>query len=197
MEPAVEVYLPSRLYARIGWAALGGSAVCLLCGWQAPLALIPAFLCAITSAVLFWLGSRPSIRVSDTQFNVGERTIAWREVREINGSRLVSPLVLKIKLTNARKRLIVFPGEPERIARLIYQLRKNSYLATFDGVAYRDYWTWSSMTALRGDNPTLEQPVRMLSPEEEEEIERMYQKLKTVGRLDTRSDNERTPDDLA
>lgn len=197
MEPAVEVYLPSRLYARIGWAALGGTAVCLLCGWRAPLAFIPAFLCAVTAGVVFWLASRPSIRVSDTQFNVGERTIAWREVREINGSRLVSPLVLRIKLTNARKRLVVFPGEPERIARLMYQLRKNSYLATFDGVAYRDYWTWSSMTALRGDSPTLEQPVRMLSPEEEEEIERMYQKLKTVGRLDTRSDKERTPDDLA
>lgn len=197
MEPTVEVYLPSRLYARIGWAALAGSAVCVLCGWRAPLAFIPAFLCAATSAGLFWLASRPSIRVSDTQFNVGEGTIAWREVREINGSRLVSPLVLKVKLTNARKRLIVFPGEPERIARLIYQLRKNSYLATFDGVAYRDYWTWSSMTALRGDSPTLEQPVRMLSPDEEDEIERMYQKLKTVGRLDTRSDKERSPDDLA
>lgn len=197
MEPTVEVYLVSRLYARIGWAALGGSAICLVCGWRAPLAFIPAFLCAVTATALFWLASRPTIRVSDTQFNVGERTIAWREVREINGSRLVSPLVLRIKLTNARKRLIVFPGEPERIARLIYQLRKNSYLATFDGVAYRDYWTWSSMTALRGDSPSLEQPVRMLSPDEEEEIERMYQKLKTVGRLDTRSDNDRTPDDLA
>ena len=197
MEPTVEVYVVSRLYARIGWAALGGSAICLICGWRAPLAFIPAFLCAVTSAVLFWLASRPPIRVSDTQFNVGERTIAWREVREINGSRLVSPLVLRVKLTNARKRLIVFPGEPERIARLLYQLRKNSYLATFDGVAYRDYWTWSSMTALRGDSPSLEQPVRMLSPEEEEEIERMYQKLKTVGRLDTRSDTDRAPDDLA
>jgi hypothetical protein len=197
MEPTVELYLPSRLYARIGWAALAGSAICVLCGWRAPLAFIPALLCAGTSLGLFWLASRPSIRVSDTQFNVGERTIAWREVREINGSRFVSPLVLRVKLTNARKRLIVFPGEPERIARLIYQLRKNSYLATFDGVAYRDYWTWSSMTALRGDSPTLEQPVRMLSSEEEEEIERMYQKLKTVGRLDTRSEKEQTPDDLA
>jgi hypothetical protein len=196
MEPAVELYVPSRLYARIGWAALGGSAICILCGWRAPLALIPAFLCAATSAALFWLGSRPTIRVSDTQFNVGERTIAWREVREVNSSRLVSPLLLRIKLTNARRRLVVFPGEPERIARLIYQLRKNSYLATFDGVAYRDYWTWSSMTALRGDSPSLEQPVRMLSPEEEEEIERMYQKLKAVGRLDTRSDKD-SPDDLA
>ena len=36
-----------------------------------------------------------------------------------------------------------------------------------------------------GENPTLEHPVRMLSSEDEDEIERMYQKLKTVGRLDS------------
>jgi hypothetical protein len=198
MEPSVEIYNPSRLYARIGWAALAGSAICVLCGLRAPLAFVPAFLCAGTAACLFWLGTRPVIRIGETQFNIGDRAIAWREVREINGSRLISPLVLRIKLTNSRKKLLVFPGDPERIAKLMYQLRKNSYLATFDGVAYRDYWTWSSMSALRGDNPTMEQPVRMLSREEEEEIERMYQRLKTVGRLDSRvSDSEGSHDDLA
>jgi len=187
MEPSVEIFQPSRLYARIGWAALAGSAVCVLCGLRAPLAFIPGFLCAATAGLLFWLASRPPIRIWDTQFNVGERAIAWREVREINSTRILSPLVLKLKLTNSRSRLLVFPGEPERIKRLIYQLRKNSNLATFDGVAYRDYWTWSSLTTIRGDKVNVEQPVRMLSSDDEEEIERLYQKLKTVGRLDSRS----------
>lgn len=189
MEPSVEIFVPSRLYARVGWAALAGSLVCVLCGFRAPLAFIPGLFCALTAAALFWLAARPPIRVGETQFNVGERAIAWREVREINRSRFLSPLIVKIKLTNARQKILIFPGEPDRIERLMFELRKHSELATFDGVAYRDYWTWLSLSGGRGDTSTLDQPVRMLSAEEEDEIERMYQKLKTVGRLDSRGDS--------
>jgi hypothetical protein len=189
MEPSVETYRPSRLYSRAGWAAMAGSLVCTLCGLRAPLAFIPAFLCALTAVGLFWLFARPTIRVSPTQFNIGERAIAWREVREINSS-FTSPLVLKLKLTNERRKIMVFPGEPERIAKLVYQLRKNSYFATFDGVAYRDYWMWSSVTGSDREETGFEQPVRMLSSEDEQDVERMYQKLKSVGRLDSRGADE-------
>lgn len=187
MDPSVETFLPSRLYARVGWAALAGSLVCVLCGFRAPLAFIPGVLCAITSAGLFWLAARPAIEVSQDQFNIGDRAIAWREVREVNRSRFLSPLVIKLKLTNSRRKVLIFPGEPDRIERLMFQLRKNSQLATFDGVAYRDYWTWLSLSGGQGDTSTLDQPVRMLSPDDEDEVERLYQKLKSVGRLDGRS----------
>ncbi len=183
MEPNVETYQPSRLYSRAGWAALAGSLVCVLCGLRAPFAFIPGFLCAGTAVALFWLAARPAIRIYDVQFNIGERAIAWREIREINSS-FTSPLVLKIKLTNMRRKLLIFPGEPERIARLMYQLRKHSYLATFDGVTYRDYWMWSSVTGADKEHAGFDPPVRMVSSDDEQEIERMYQKLKSVGRLD-------------
>lgn len=195
MEPSVDVFAPSRLYSRVGWAALAGSAVCVLCGFRAPLAFIPAFLCAITAAALFWLAARPAVRIAETQFNIGERAIAWREVREINSSRFVSPLILRLKLTNSRSKMLIFPGDPERIARLMFQLRKNSYQATFDGVAYRDYWTWTSLAGLGGDNPTLDQPVRMLSQDEEDEIEKMYQELKAAGRLDSHDSSDASNED--
>lgn len=189
MDPSVEVYHPSRIYSRAGWIALAGTAVCVLCGLRAPLAFIPGGLCTLTSVVLFWLGSRPVIRMGETQFNIGERAIAWRELREINTTRLKSPLVLRLKLTNSRKKLLVFPGEPLRAAHLIANLRRNAQLATFDGVAYRDFWTWASLTGLPGDAPVLEQPVKMLTNEEEDEIERMYQTLRIAGRLDAHADS--------
>ncbi len=195
MEPSVETFVPSRLYSRVGWAALAGVLVSVLCGFRAPLAFIPGFLCALTAVVLFALAARPLIRIGETQFNIGERSVAWQEVREINSSRFLSPLILKIKLTNARHVMLIFPGEPERIEQLLFQLRKNSHLASFDGVAYRDYWTWLSLNGSQHENPVREQPVRMLSSEEEEEIERMYQKLKTVGRLDSRVDSSNTSDE--
>ena len=195
MEPSVEVYRPSRLYARAGWIAVCGAVACILCGLRAPLAFIPGGLCAFTGAILFWLSTRPPIRVGENQFNIGERAIAWREVREINSSKFVSPLVLFLKLTNSRRKVLIFPGEPHRIAHLIAQLRKNSYLASFDGVAYRDFWTWASLTGLPNDTPVMEQPVRMLTPDEEDEIERMYQTLKTAGRLDTHADSSTAHED--
>ena len=195
MESSVEIFVASRLYARVAWAALAGVLISVLCGFRAPLAYIPAFLCALTAATLFWLARRPSVRLADSQFNIGERAIAWREVREINSSRFISPLILKIKLTNSRHVRLVYPGEPERIEQLLFQLRKNSHLATFDGVAHRDYWTWLTLNGTSAENPVLEQPVRMLSRDEEDEIERMYQKLKTVGRLDSRAESKNTTDE--
>ena len=205
MEPNVEIFSPSRQYARVGWAALAGSLVCVLCGFGAPLAFIPALLCASTAAAIFWLAARPPIRLGETQFNIGERTIAWREVREINRSRFnnsgfVSPLVLHLKLTNARYKFLIYPGEPERVERLLKSLRKNAQAATFDGVPYRDYWMWNDplgedeRPALPpANNAAAAPPVHLFSREDEEEIERLYQKLKTVGRLDSRSSSKDSP----
>jgi hypothetical protein len=191
MEPSAEVYSPSRLYARAGWIGLVGAAVCVVCGLRASFAFIPGFLCCVTSACLFLLASRPHVMVAEAQLLVGTRAIAWRELREVNSTRLISPLVLHLKLTNNRRKLLIYPGEPERISKLLYHIRRNANLATFDGVSYKDYWTWSSMGVLRGSHPSSDQPVRMISQEDEEEIERMYRQLKSVGRLDSRSDSEK------
>lgn len=201
MEPSVETFIPSRQYARFGWAALAGSVVCVLCGFGAPLAFIPALLCLTTAAAIFWLAARPPIRVGDSQFNIGERSIAWREVREINRSRFnntgfISPLMLHMRLTNGRYRLLVYPGDADRVERLLKLLRKNSHLASFDGVPYRDYWMWNESTdeEPRPALPPAPAPaVHLFSREDEEEIERLYQKLKTVGRLDSRSSAKDSP----
>jgi hypothetical protein len=202
MEPSVETFVPSRQYARFGWAALAGSVVCVLCGFGAPLAFVPALLCLTTAAAIFWLAARPPIRLGDTQFNVGERSVAWREVRQINRSRFnnagfISPLILHLKLTNSRYKILVYPGDADRVERLLKMLRKNSHLATFDGVPYRDYWMWNDPTGEEDQRPALPPastpPVHLFSREDEEEIERLYQKLKTVGRLDSRSSSKDSP----
>ncbi len=158
------------------------------------MAFVPGVLCLLTALLLFWLSVRPAIRIGHTQFNIGERAIAWREIREINSSRFVSPLILKLKLTNSRQKRLIFPGDPERIAALLFHLRKHSTLATFDGIAYRDYWTWNNIKEQTGGEAVEQGPVRMLSRNDEDEIERMFKKLKSVGRLDSKSkDPSKTP----
>ena len=194
MEPSVDVFVPSRLYARLGWAALAGSLIGVLGAFLTTLAFIPALLFAAMAAVLFWLAARPPVRIGESQLNIGERAIAWREVRELNRIRWRSPLVMRLKLTNSRQKMLVYPGELPRVEQLLFHLRKNCQLATIDGVAYRDYWTWSSMSGQQGETPTADQPIRMLSAEDQQEIEQLYLKLKAVGRLDSRGkDTAKTP----
>jgi hypothetical protein len=209
MEPCVETFLPSRLYARAGWFTAAGAIALASFGLRSPVFVILGVVLGSFSLLLLWLSSRPPIQVGETQFNIGERAIAWREVKEVNRVRILTPLILRIKLTNSRKRTLIYPGDISRVEQLVHLLRKNSHLATFDGVAYRDYWTWSSMAGLRspkqlGAAPTgqkllqrssLEQPVRMISRDEEDEIERMYQKLKAVGSLDIRIDPSNSDED--
>jgi hypothetical protein len=220
MEPCVETFLPSRWYTRAGWLTLAGSAAVASLGLRSPVLLFLGCAGAIFAFLLLWLSSRPAIHVGETQFNIGERSIAWREVKEVNRIRLLSPLILRLKLTNSRRRTLIYPGAVSRVEQLVHLLRKNSHLATFDGIAYRDYWTWSSMAGLHGSNlqgpkqlgpaqsvqkllpngspkgtPKMDQPVRMLTQEEEDEIERMYQKLKAVGSLDFRLDPHNSDED--
>jgi len=77
MEPCVEIFVPSRVYVRAGWATLAGSLLCVLGAFREPVALIPGLAFAAIAAALFWLASRPPIRIGETQFNIGERAIAW------------------------------------------------------------------------------------------------------------------------
>jgi Protein of unknown function (DUF3093) len=191
MESNVETYAPAGWFARVAWFALAGAVGSTVIAIRYPFVFIPSLLFAVTSLFLFWLASRPRITVAESQFTIGERAIAWREVKEINSSRFVTPLVLDIRLTNNRRKRLVYPGEAGRIARLLYQLRRNSRLASFDGVAYRDYWTWTSLGSGKAAGAVSDQPVRMMSLEDQEEIERLYQRLKTVGHLDSRSDTKK------
>jgi hypothetical protein len=154
------------------------------CGLFSPFALIPAGMLAASAALVFWLALRPPITVFPSQLLVGQRAIAWQEIRAINQT-LASPLVLKLRLTNNRRYLLVFPGEHERILKLVTHIRNRSFLASFDGIPYQDYHLWSNLSDSEAEELGLEHPIPMISGEEEQEIERLYQKLKSVGHLDS------------
>lgn len=184
MEPSSDLYRPWRLYARAGAVALAGTLVSCVCGWFEPFAFVPAGLLVLSTVLLFWLAAQPAVMTFPSQFNIGKRAIAWQEVRAID-QVLGSPLILKLKLTNNRGKLLIFPGEPPRIAKLVAQIRNRAFLATFDGVPYRDYHVWSRFTDAEAEELGLNHPVPMISSSDEQEIEKLYQKLKTVGHLDS------------
>ncbi|HEX4772596.1 MAG TPA: hypothetical protein VH351_17310 [Bryobacteraceae bacterium] len=159
-----------------------------VCGTFSPFAYFPAILLAISAAFLSWLALRPSIAVFPSQLSVGKRTIAWQEIRSITQG-MASPLVLRLRLTNNRRHVLIFPGEHDRIVKLATHIRNRSFLATFDGIPYQDYHLWSNLSDAEAEELGLEHPAPMISQEDGHEIERLYQKLKSVGHLDGKEDS--------
>ena len=84
--------------------------------------------------------------------------------------------------------LLVYPGDFDSSTSLLRHLRRYSREALLDGIPYRQFW---------GETPAAEQkqlpPPRypLLRPEDEDEVERMFQRLKSVGRLDQRGSDDK------
>jgi hypothetical protein len=82
--------------------------------------------------------------------------------------------------------LLIYPGDLDSCNSLLRHLRRFSRDALIDGTPYRQYW--GELLASSGDRKQLQQPrYRLLLPEDEAEVERLYQRLKTVGHLDQKN----------
>jgi hypothetical protein len=117
---------------------------------------------------------------------VGKRAIPWDDIRRVDRTGWLSPLVVQLTLAEGSRQVIVFPGELDSANSLLRALRRYSRNALIDGIPYRQFWG-EQTAAVRAKQPTPPK-FRMLSPEDEADVERLYQRLKTVGRLDKSSD---------
>lgn len=178
-------YLPSKQYQFAGAAAMVLALVCAGFAVHWPLAWIPTGLFAMTGAFLLVLGFLPVIEIHESHLAVGSRIIAWDEIRRLDRTGFVSPLIVYLTLTNNRRTLLVYPGGLEASNMLLRQLRRMSREALIDGIPYRQFW---GETPAGTDRRNLPSPrYQLLRPQDEAEVERLYQRLKTVGHLD-RSD---------
>ena len=83
--------------------------------------------------------------------------------------------------------LLTYPGDLDSCNSLLRHLRRLSRDALIDGIPYRQYW--GEVLAPGGDRKQ-QSPLpryRILRPEDEAEVERLYQRLKTVGNLDQKN----------
>jgi len=80
----------------------------------------------------------------------------------------------------------IYPGDLESCKSLLRTLRRLCRDALIDGIPYRQYW--GEMLSSPTERRQLPSPrYRVLLPEDEMEIERLYQRLKAVGHLDPKS----------
>lgn len=131
---------------------------------------------------MLWLGVRPAIEVTETDLRVGGQTIAWEEIRRVDQTGWISPMVAYLTLADGTKMRLLYPGETEQSNKLLRMIQQRATMSLINGVAHRQIF---------GDPPketTKEAPpapqYRLLTEEDEAEVERLYQKLRAAGRLD-------------
>jgi hypothetical protein len=181
-------YLPLRQYR---WAALGSALLAVfsaIFGLHSTPAFIPAVLFALSALALAFLGFQPAIELHDTHLAIGKRLIPWADIRRLDRSGWPSLLVVRIALSDDTRALLLYAGDLDSSKSLLRHLRRYSRLALIDGMPYRQFWGESAAGAER---PQRSSPrYRLLRPEDEVEVERLYQRLKTVGHIDPKNSSD-------
>ncbi|SRR5579871_637201 len=180
-------YVPARHYLTFGITAL---ALAAFSAWLGFVELRPAFIAAglfvLSAALLLTLAFRPALEIHEEFLAIGKRRILWMDIRRLDRTGWISPLILRMTLFDDSHVLLVYPGDPESCTALLRNLRRLSRDALIDGVPYRQYWG----EALNPGPERRQLPsprYRLLRPEDEAEVEKLYQRLKTVGHLDQKN----------
>lgn len=188
MTRPVARYTPSRRYFTLALIALGGG---LLSGWMA-LRWAPSWVAfgafAVTALAILAMALRPAIEIHETHLAVGRRAIVWADIRRVDQTGWNAPLAVHLTLAGGGRFLLVYPGDLDSSTSLLRHLRRYSREALLDGIPYRQFWGEAA-----SERKQVAPPPRypLLRPEDEEEVEKMFQKLKSVGRIDGRSSDEK------
>ncbi|MDZ4800749.1 MAG: hypothetical protein SGI92_21530 [Bryobacteraceae bacterium] len=177
---------PSRHYLTAGLAAV---ILAAFSGWVAMQwspAWIASVLFAGSAMILLLLAIQPSVDVYEHHLALGKRVIQWNEIRRLDRTSWISPLVVQLTLTGERRVTLVYPGDIDSGKSLLRHLRRCARNALIDGIPYKQFWGEALPSQERRSLPAPR--YRLLRPEDEAEVERLFQRLKTVGHLDKSSD---------
>src|SRR5664280_1956719 len=180
-------YLPARHYLWLGISAVVLSGFSAWVGSQSRLAFLPAILFLATAAFLFLMAFRPSIEIHEGYLSIGRRIIPWMDIRRLDRTGWVSPLIVRITLFDDSRLLLVYSGDLDSCNNLLRHLRRLSRDALIDGIPYRQYWGEVLAPGSERKPQSSLPRYRILRPEDEAEVERLYQRLKTVGNLDQKN----------
>jgi len=187
-------YIPCRRYALLTLFAILGALFSAWMGERWAPSWIAAGLFMASAIALALMALRPPVEIHETHLliggrGIGRRAIAWSEIRRVDQAGWSSPLALHLTLVTGERILLLYPGDLHGCASLLRHVRRFSRSALLDGVPYRQFWGEPPASAKNAKETVRKYPV--LPPHEEEEIELMLQRLKTVGHIDSRSSDEK------
>jgi hypothetical protein len=177
-------YLPAKHYLWLGAAAVVFAGLSGWFGTTITLVYIPAALFVLTALFLFAMALRPAIEIHEGYLSIGKRIVPWMDIRRLDRTGWISPLIVRVTLFDDSRLLLIYPGDLDSCNSLLRHLRRLSRDALIDGIPYRQYW--GELLAV-GCKQTPPPRYRILRPEDEAEVERLYQRLKTVGNLDQKN----------
>ena len=178
-------YVSARHYISFGVVALGLAAFAGWLGWRWHPAFIPSALFVLTGALLLVMAFRPAIQVTGSCLEIGKRVIPWSDIRRVDRTGWISPLIVKLTLYDDEVVTIVYPGEVDCCKHLLRTIRQYSRDASIDGIPHRQYWG-EIINAAEAEKMAPPR-YRLRRPEDEEDVERLYFLLKTVGNIDPRN----------
>ena len=161
---------------------------------------IAAALFVLSGAILGFIAVRPAIEIYGTHLRIGRAAIPWQEIRGVDQTGWSAPLAVFLTLRGDHRFLLFYPGDREAASALLWHLQRFSHRAHLDGIPYRQFWgeevagapfTEETGEAARPEKAVATSPIRypLLRPEDEEEVERMFQRLKSVGNLESKNSN--------
>lgn len=181
-------FTPARTYLTAAAVALGLAAFSAWCALSWLPAAIPAVLLLASAFFVLWLGLHPAVEVTDGHLKFGKRQIGWNSVRRIDQTGWVAPMVVDLTLAEGPKVRLIYPGETENANRLLRLIQQRSTQSLINGVPHAQIFgevekpQSQAQAQLKDALPSPRYP--LLTPEDEAEVERLYHKLRTAGRLD-------------
>jgi hypothetical protein len=176
-------FTPSRTYLSSAAVAFGLAAFSAWCGLNWWPAFIAAGLFLMGGGLTFYMAMRPAIEVSEAGLAAGKTVIDWLDVRRVDQTGWISPMVVDLTLVNRKKVRLIYPGETANSNRLLRVIQQRCSLALINGVPWRRIF---GAPAPEAEKPVLPSPrYRLLTEDDEAEVERLYHQLRTAGRFDT------------
>lgn len=178
-------YTPSRQYLTAGLVSAGLAVISAIFATEWMIALVGAILFLLSAVAVMLLAFRPTIEIQEQFLVVGRRAIPWADVRRVDRTGWISPLAVFVTLVNDERLLLVYPGDLDAANSLLRHLRRHAREALIDGIPWTEFWGEAVPVAMEKKEPA---PPKypLLRSEDEAEVERLFQVLKTVGHLDSR-----------
>lgn len=179
-------FTPSRQYSRGGLVALVLAIACAVLAWQWPVTAVAALLFFFSASVLLFLAFRPVIEIHSTHLQVGSKIVPWNSILRVDRTGWITPLGVFLELDTKSRIFILYPGDLDSSKQLLRMIRKYSKQALLDGLPHRQVWG-DFVPPVEVARPLTSPKYQLLRSEDEAEVERMFQQLKSAGRIDSQS----------
>ncbi|MFN7543156.1 MAG: hypothetical protein ACK5TN_10225 [Acidobacteriota bacterium] len=174
-------FAPSKHFVYMAVIAVLLGLMCAYVGWHWAPAFVPATLFFATALALLWLSFHPIIELTDCELLLGNRAVSWSSITDIRTTGWLTPLVLKLHLESGPSITLIFAGDLESSGRLKDMICQCAPHALLNGLPQRQR---QAVLAVRNGATAEFERHPILTPQDEAEVERMFQRLREVGHLD-------------